>query len=381
MNTDDAANRAGNGQHGERILIWDASTRTFHWLLALCFVLAWVSSEADWLFGLHVFVGTLALALLAFRLLWGLVGSRYARFSSFRFSAAQAMRYLFAELRGGAQRYLGHNPAGAWMVYLLLTLVALLALSGWAMLGAKEGRGLFAFLPRLLFKPLHGAHEFLANAMMLGVALHILGVFFTSLMQRENLPRSMLDGHKHGSAQAAARPAYWGALLLGAWLLAFVFAYFGTSSEPGTQRPPTNANIGTQSALPQNTLWNSECGSCHLPFHPALLPLRSWEKMLSEQNAHFGESLGLDANTLEQLALFARAQASEKFPAGEAPQRITTTAAWLHTHRRISEPVWHDKKIATQSNCAACHRDATNGTFAPSEIAVPVPQKKFLGVF
>mgnify|MGYP003471861413 CR=1 FL=1 len=100
-----------------KILVWDLPTRLFHWLFAGAFAIAWLTSDSDSWLKLHVFAGYLMLGLLGFRLVWGFIGGRYARFASFRYGLKEGLTYLFQVLTGSAQRHIGHNPAGSWAVY------------------------------------------------------------------------------------------------------------------------------------------------------------------------------------------------------------------------------------------------------------------------
>lgn len=215
-----------------RILVWDLPTRLFHWLLAASFVVAYLSAgEANWL-NVHVFSGYLMLGLLGFRLVWGFVGGRYARFSSFRFSLNEGLGYLKQVLAGTARRHLGHNPAGSWAVYLLLTLTFLAGLSGLVTLAGQEGQGpLAAWVPYAYSAAFKEIHEAVVNAMLAMVILHLAGVALESWRHRENLPRAMLSGSKEG-APAAATPSrhLFSALLLIAAVVTGGLGYFGSAA-------------------------------------------------------------------------------------------------------------------------------------------------------
>lgn len=175
------------------ILVWDLPTRIFHWLLVLCFALAYVTGEADaWLL-VHALLGYTVLGLVAFRLVWGVVGTRYARFTAFAYSPKQALGYLALALTARARHYLGHNPAGSWAIYALLTLAVLSGATGWLALQDFGG------------KWLEELHEAVASAMLAVVLFHIAGVAVSSWLHRENLVRAMLDGMKRGRAEEAAR--------------------------------------------------------------------------------------------------------------------------------------------------------------------------------
>ena len=128
------------------------------------------------------------LGLLAFRIVWGLVGTHHARFASFAHSPRAALRYFRDELTGHGRRYLGHNPAGSWAVYGLL------------LLGVATGVTGFLTFNEIGGEAFEEVHEVCANAWLALVVLHVLGVMFSSLVQRENLARAMITGYKSGPA-------------------------------------------------------------------------------------------------------------------------------------------------------------------------------------
>ena len=174
---------------------WDPLIRVFHWSLVFFFLLAFIT-EDDWL-NLHVQAGYAVTLLIAFRLFWGLVGTRNARFSHF----VKAPKFVLEHLRGmltfKASHYLGHNPVAAVMVILLLASIALVAFSGLVMI-ASEGQGPLA---ATLFSTWNGEwmeeiHEFLANFTLLLVVAHVTGVLFSSFLERENLVKAMWTGRK-----------------------------------------------------------------------------------------------------------------------------------------------------------------------------------------
>ena len=179
-----------------RVRVWDLPVRVFHWALAASFAGAYVLAESERWRNVHVMLGYTVLGLVAFRLAWGMVGTRYARFGSFAFSPLAAVRHLREEVTGRGRRYLGHNPAGSWAVWGLLVLGAATGITGY--LTFNEVGGSEAF---------EEVHEVLANAWLALVVLHVLGVIFSSVMQRESLVRAMWTGYKSGLADGPeARP-------------------------------------------------------------------------------------------------------------------------------------------------------------------------------
>lgn len=191
-----------------RILVWDVPTRIFHWGLVLCFVVAYLTSESERWQLWHVMAGYTFGALLLFRLVWGVVGSRYARFAQFVRGPARVLAYLRSLLTRNPEHYTGHNPAGAWAIVGILSLGFLTVLSGWASFNDYGD-----WIGEL--------HEGLVNALLLIIGIHIVGVFLSSVLHQENLVRAMVNGHKRGVAVEAIRYPQWivGMLLVGAMLI------------------------------------------------------------------------------------------------------------------------------------------------------------------
>ncbi len=201
-----------NGQ----VRVWDPLIRIFHWMLVASFVVAYISSED--LERIHVWSGYLIGGLLIFRLVWGFAGSRHARFSDFLFSPRETMEYGKSLLSGKPRRYLGHNPAGALMVFALLFSLMLTVISGVIMDtgGAASAVAQIeqAVLPAKAWaddddgehdggenEMLEEVHEFFANLTLLLIFLHITGVVASSRLHRENLVRAMVTGYKPGKAK------------------------------------------------------------------------------------------------------------------------------------------------------------------------------------
>jgi len=182
--------------HGVRT--WDLLIRLFHWTLVAAFFTAYFI-EDDWM-SLHVLAGYTVLGLLLFRLVWGVIGTHHARFTSFVCSPAKTLAYLKDALAFRAGRYLGHNPAGAAMIIAMLFSLSATAVTGLALYGYAEFSGPLASLmggiPEWLGGSLEDVHEFLADFTVLLVVLHLAGVILTSLQHRENLVRSMITGNK-----------------------------------------------------------------------------------------------------------------------------------------------------------------------------------------
>lgn len=198
MNTtsESPANAAVSEPATRKILVWDVPVRVFHWLMVLSFAGAYLTAESERWRLLHVTLGYTMAGLVAFRILWGLMGTRHARFASFVRGPAAVLRYLGAIVRGQPEHHTGHNPAGALAIVALLGLTLAVAASGWATYNDVAGHWL------------EEAHEVAANVMLAIVGLHVAAVLFSSWLHRENLIGAMINGRKPGLPQDGIRRAW-----------------------------------------------------------------------------------------------------------------------------------------------------------------------------
>jgi cytochrome b len=193
-------------------LVYDLPTRLFHGLFAGLFVTAFVianGSDDSPAFPYHMLAGTLLAGLVLFRLIWGFIGTRHARFGSFVLSPRRLAEYFSAMFSGDGRKWAGHNPASSWAALIMLGLAAGLALTGVHMVTGGD---------RERFEEVH---ELLANSFLAVALLHIVGVVLHSLRHRDGFAGSMVDGHKDAAGTEAisqARP------LVAAVLLASILA-------------------------------------------------------------------------------------------------------------------------------------------------------------
>lgn len=183
----------------EILKVWDLPVRLFHWALVLSFAAAYFTAEFHLGF-LHVWIGYFLCALLPARVLWGFIGNRYARFNSFIFSPKETVEYFRSLRAGKPTHYLGHNPAGALMVFALLGLLAFIFSSGLATLAVIDFEGPLLFLIDYVDDDtsyaLRHLHGWLVDIALLLVPLHLLGVAAGSIQHKENLVRAMITGKK-----------------------------------------------------------------------------------------------------------------------------------------------------------------------------------------
>jgi cytochrome b len=206
----------------ETVRVWDIAVRVFHWSLVASFAIAYLTGEED--SPLHIYSGYAVLGLVLFRVVWGFVGTRYARFSDFLHGPSSVVSYLKGLVSGNPRRFIGHTPAGGWMILLLLASLAATSLTGLKVYGL-EGQGPLAGEPGIV--PVATAHadedgtygreehddeddaenesaeelweelhEFLANFTLLLIFVHVAAVVITGRLHKENLVKAMVSGQK-----------------------------------------------------------------------------------------------------------------------------------------------------------------------------------------
>ena len=207
-----------------RTLVWDLPIRLFHWLFAAGFVAAAAISlllgEDSPLFPYHSIVGLTLGLMVVLRVVWGIAGSRWARFGSFVFSPGETAAYMMSTLIGGGKRYIGHNPGSAAAIFLMLALTLGLAVTGIMMARGNEG-------PEEL-------HEIMAYAMLGVVVVHIVGVLIHTIRHKENLTLSMIRGTKDADGSQGIRSnhpvvATVFIVMVGAWTGALLLKYNPTT--------------------------------------------------------------------------------------------------------------------------------------------------------
>jgi len=212
------------------VKIWDPIVRIGHWTLVLAFFVAYFTE--DDLLTQHVWAGYVVGTVVLMRLVWGFVGSKHARFSDFVRSPSSTLGYMRDLTRGGARRYLGHNPAGAAMVVAHLLCITVTVFSGLMLYAVEENAGPLAGWAAntpatyTIQAPISGAyadedendeadeadenpreefweeiHELFANLVLLLAVLHVAGVLYSSYLHKENLIKAMVTGRKRSDSK------------------------------------------------------------------------------------------------------------------------------------------------------------------------------------
>lgn len=211
-----------------QVRVWDPLVRLFHWSLVLTFFISYFTGDDE--NQLHIYAGYAVLGLIIFRLIWGIIGSKNARFSDFLTSPGKVIEYLKSLISVKPKHYLGHNPAGGWMVIALLISLFVATISGLKLYAVEEGKGPLAgvstdislvssaYADKDEYEKEHGegyeehngkdgeregddfweeVHEVSSNFTLFLIFLHVAGVVVSSKLHKENLVKAMISGNKN----------------------------------------------------------------------------------------------------------------------------------------------------------------------------------------
>jgi cytochrome b len=362
------------------VKVWDLPTRVFHWALVLLVVVGVITGflGPEWWMGVHVWSGYALLALMAFRLVWGVFGPEYSRVVSFIYPPRDTFEHVQGLLLLRPPHHVGHNPTGALMVFGLAAVLTGLVVTGLLVLGGEEKQGpLATVVGYSVGEAAKLVHHWLTVILMGMASLHVVGVVTESFLTRDNLVRAIVTGWKRLPPAApvptprAARP------VVAVTILALLVVAAGGTLH-WLSRLPAPPSLR---ALAPNPIYQKECGACHYAFNPSLLPASSWAGLMATLGEHFGDDASLDATRTVSLASWLVSNAAETFDTESAnrlqavdrndPFRITRAPYWVRKHATIPAEVFARKSVGGRLNCPACHRDAQSGRYDDQAIAIP----------
>ncbi len=352
----------------------------FHWLLVAATSVAIMTGFVlpQWWLSAHRSAGYAIICLLVFRFVWAAFGSEHSRLGSFTYSPSETLDHLRGVLLLSPRHYIGHNPAGALMIFALAVVLCLLVVTGLLTEAGEEKIGPLAGITTYAVgNTAKTIHEVLVWILASMVAGHLAGVIVESVLTRENLVTSMITGCKtlrEGTHLLAYRRPRWRAAL-GSWVVvigvgALTLTLLGRLPPKGI--PATTANAA----------YTRVCGACHAPYHPSLLPAASWQAVLGQLDNHFGrDNSGLPAPALAEIAKFLASHGAEAWDneigirfrvvTVSEPRRISATPAWQSKHALVPASWFTREAVGSKSNCSACHSDAASGRFDDAKISVP----------
>ena len=364
----------GTGSTDRAVRVRDLPVRLFHWALVITVMVLAITGlfgEENWL-PVHVWAGQGLAVLIVFRLIWWFVGGRYSRLSTYSLGMKALKAHLTGLLRGENPLRPGHNPAGAWNIVIMITLLTLLVITGYVTWGGQEMQGPLAWIDYRTGETFAGIHEVLAWLLLATMAAHIAGVFvevrifghpLLTAMTRGTLPVPIGESEKDNRTFRG--------------LVVFVLAAMMIVAVNMISTGVPESRWRAVAYLPA---YASNCADCHHAHHPSLRLAADWERIIAGLEDHFGEDATIGAKTEAEILAFLKANDARRFDTEAAVRmgrvqtkdlRITSGEYWQMRHAGIPEPVFRSPAVGSKANCNACHRDAETGRFDDAMIRIP----------
>lgn len=319
----------------------------------------------------HACIGMAFLLFVVFRIVWGVLGSRYSRFWDFHFKGLG--QYLLG-IFGKKPFYIAHNPASSIAVILMLFFGVVVCLSGLMLWGEREHGGVFSYLYFCPIGYLKEIHEISANALIFVVIAHICGVVIDKIFHKTDTLNAIFTGYRSTPTDKSVKLTKFQTLFCVFYcLLAFVVMislFFGSNPLLGVDKTPPPYSYSQAQKL-----YIKECGSCHITYAPYTLGTKAWEKMMGELENHFGDDASLDeedrieiekfllANSAQHISTFLSPKIQE-----ESPLVFSQSRLFEKIHHKIPQSAFASKEIKSKANCQNCHQNAQEGYFSKSAL-------------
>lgn len=375
------------------VFVWPIYTRIIHWLIAFSFSLAFVFSLNENLLNLHVAVGIIFGLMLVYRIIWGFLGPRYATFNTFRFSLNKLKHYFIEKIRN---RYrdipAGHNPASSWFTLIVLSLGSIISITGLLLYGVQEGKGYLGFLNEEYYNYmfiLFDIHTYASYTLLVWTIIHISGVLVEQFYHRTNMVFAMLNGYKKAKGRDSKPGRYKSGLT---WIFLIISAMVFFVSTDGRNNPFVVSRYTQHDYKHESFVYYSECGACHEPYPPFMLPESSWERIRGDLSNHFGEKIApnmkkgenrISLNDQKVIFNFLKHNSADKstrevsvkvmksLNGARGRKSITKIRFWKDTHAHIPYEVFKSDKVKDKSNCFACHNNFEKGMLEDIDIKIP----------
>ncbi|MDQ7045289.1 MAG: cytochrome b/b6 domain-containing protein [Sulfurimonas sp.] len=362
----------------EKKKIWSIYTRLFHVMLITSVVTSYILIQKENQLTSHVLVGYLVALLIAFRIIWGFLGVKCSQHKDLLKKAPQVPAYFKNYFNKNRGSYMGHNPASAVYVLLIMTLLILVTVSGSLLYGIQENSGIFASLNKnysgwMLL--LESIHKTATTVLIVFIASHVIGVLLNLVFNGSDLILGMIHGKRiETSFDVILTPKQH---LFGLVWIASVLSlgvYFYTK--------PDNILTQDQSLAidfrSDSYETSSGCGSCHIVYPAYLLPKKSWNFMMDNLENHFGkdasrpeeEAQSIREYLLSHAAEYSTREASIKVLdrlGDKIPQAITETNYWKEKHKNITKEQFA-ADYGIKSDCTTCHKTIRDGLIQDAQI-------------
>ncbi|MCD6433937.1 MAG: cytochrome b/b6 domain-containing protein [Sulfurimonas sp.] len=377
----------------DQVFVWPVYTRIIHWLIAFSFTLAFIFSIEENLLNLHVAVGIIFGLMLVYRIIWGFVGPQYARFSTLKLSLAK-LKFYFVEKVQNRWREIpaGHNPASSWYTLIVLSGGSVISITGLLLYGIQEGKGYLGFLNHdyyMYMDTLFNFHIYSAYILLIWVIIHISGVLLEQFYHKTNMVFAMVTGYKKAKGEDSKTGKYKSGLTY-VFLIISALVFF--VSTDGRNNPFVATIYKQHDYKHESFTYYTECGACHKPYPPFILPQSSWERIRGDLKNHFGEEISptmkkgenrISLNDQTVIFNYLKKHSADKntkevsvkvmksLGGARGRKSITKIRYWKDTHADIPQHVFKSKKVKRKANCFVCHKNFEKGMLEDIDIKIP----------
>jgi cytochrome b len=363
-----------------KVYVWNLSARIIHWMIAISFTLAFITSFYENMLHDHVALGFIFGIMIIYRIIWGFIGPEYAQFRHFMLKPKDFIFYFKEKIQNRWRKIpAGHNPASSWYTIWAMVMGTIIVVSGLLLYGIQEAKGLLSYLNDTYtgyIGILEIIHQYAAYIFVTWVVIHITGVLIEQFWHKTHMVFAMITGYKRteGEDTTVSKP-----------LMFFAFSFIVMGVLTYLFIVSSNYNFLTTQKFNdidyevEHPLYFNKCGGdngkCHKPYPSYILPQKSWKRIMSSLDNHRGIKI-TEANIskakqeailkflLNNSAESSTREASVKMLSSlgkRRPKAITKTPYWRETHRNIPKAVYKTKEVKDKSNCFACHKDFEYG--------------------
>jgi len=377
----------------DHVFVWPIYTRIIHWLIASSFTFAFIFSLQENLLNLHVAVGIIFGLMLLYRIIWGFVGTKYAKLNTLKLSLAELKFYFVEKVRNRWREIpAGHNPASSWYTIIVLVVGSVIAITGLLLYGIQEGKGYLGFLNDdyyMYMDLLFDIHKYAAYFVLAWAVIHIVGVLIEQFYHKTNMVFAMITGYKKAKGEDSKIGTYKSGLT---YLFLIISALVFFVSTDGRNNPFVASKYKQHDYKHESFTYYTECGACHQPYPPFMLPTSSWLRIKEGLKNHFGEEISpimkkgenrisindqtvifnyLVENSADKSTREISVKVMKSLNGARGRKSITKIQYWKDTHANIPKHIFKSQKVKRKANCFACHKNFEKGILEDIDIKIP----------
>ncbi len=375
------------------VYVWPSYTRVIHWLIAFSFTISFILSFYENLLNLHVAIGIVFGLMLVYRIFWGFIGPRYATFNTFKLNLSQLIFYFQEKIQNRYREIpAGHNPASSWYTLIVLGCGSIISITGLLIYGIQEGKGYLGFLNDHYYMYsdiLLNIHIYASYTLLIWAIIHISGVLVEQFYHKTSMVFAMITGYKKAKGEDSHPGQYKNGLT---YIFLFISLFVFYVSTNGRDNPFIVSKFKILNYKEDSIIYYNECGTCHKPYPPFMLPISSWNRMQDGLKNHFGEKISPDHNKSDNrislndqdvIFKYLKKNSANKstreisvkvmksLNGARGRKSITKIKIWKDIHANIPPHIFKLKKIKRKANCFACHKNFEKGMIEDIDIKIP----------